>query len=382
MKHIDKERLTERFMEMVKISSESLNEREFADYCKDFLQNQMGCEVYEDNAAAKIGGSQSNIIAKYYGNTNKKPLMFAAHMDTVKPGNSIVPVLENGIVHSSSDTVLGADDKSGIAAIFEALQVIKENDIDAPDIDIVLTVAEEIGLLGAKNLDYQLLRAREGYALDSESIEGIFVQAPSQNSLDIEIEGIESHAGMSPEKGISAIKTAAQAIMNMPLGRIDSHTTANIGIISGGVATNIVAKKVLLNGEIRSHNEDKLHHYTEKIKEAVYNACSDNRITLPDGSVKTAICNIKVNREYNAMYVKPGEHVLERVIKVYSKLGIPFKTLTGGGGSDANIFNEHGIKTIILGTGMMDVHTVNENIRIEDIYTITKIIMGLIEEDM
>lgn len=382
MKHINKERLTERFMEMVKISSQSLNEKSFADYCKDFLQNQMGCEVYEDNAAAKIGGNQSNIIAKYYGNSMKKPLMFAAHLDTVKPGNNIVPVLENGIIRSSGETVLGADDKSGIAAIFEALQVIKENDIDAPDIDIVLTVAEEIGLLGAKNLDYQLLRAKEGYALDSESIEGIFVRAPSQNSIDIEIEGMESHAGMYPEKGISAIKTAADAIVNMPLGRIDTHTTSNMGVIKGGIATNIVTKKVTINGEIRSHNEDKLNHYTDKIKEAVYNACSQNRITMPDGSVKTALCNVKVNREYNSMYVKPGESVIERVTKVYSKLGIPFKTLTGGGGSDANIFNEHGIKTVILGTGMMDVHTVNEYINADDIYTITKIIMALVEEEI
>ncbi len=381
MAEINRERLINRFMEMVKISSESLEEKEFGDYCKDFLVNEIGCEIYEDDAAAKINGQQSNIIAKYYGNSMKKPLMFAAHLDTVKPGKNIIPVLENGIIRSSSDTVLGADDKSGIAAIFEALLLIKENDIDAPDIDIVLTVAEEIGLLGAKNMNYQLLRAREGYALDSEHIDGIFVRAPSQNSIAIEIEGIESHAGMCPEKGISAIKTAADAIVEMPMGRIDSLTTANIGVIEGGMATNIVAKKITMNGEIRSHNEDKLTYYTEKIKEAVYKACSKNRITMPDGTIKTAVCNIDVQREYNAMHMKPGEHVLERITKVFSKLGIPCKTITGGGGSDANIFNEHGIKTVIIGTGMMDVHTVNEYIKAEDMVTVTSILMGLIEEE-
>lgn len=380
MYKINKERLVNNFMDMVKISSESLNEKAFARYCRDFLENEMGCEIIEDKASLETGGNQSNLIAKYYGNSMKRPIMLAAHLDTVKPGNDIEPIIEDNIIKSAGDTVLGADDKSGIAAIFEALRYIKENDIDAPDIDIVLTVSEEIGLLGAKNLDYSIIRAKKGYALDSEHIEGIFVRAPSQNSIDIIIEGIESHAGMSPEKGISAIKTAAEAISNMPLGRIDSHTTSNMGVIEGGQATNIVAKKVSIKGEVRSHSEEKLEFYTDKIKEAVYNACSNSRIQMPDGSVRTALCSIDVQREYNAMYVKESDRVLLDAVKVYKKLGIPCKIMTGGGGSDANIFNEHGIKAVILGTGMMDVHTINEYIDIDDLVTITNIIIGLMDK--
>ncbi len=381
MYEINKERLINRFVEMVKISSESLEENDFANYCKDFLQNTLGCNVVEDNAKEKTNGNQSNIIAKYYGNQRKRKLLFAVHMDTVKPGQNINPIIESDKIKSDGTTILGADDKSGVAALFEALLYIKENDLDIPDIDIVLTVAEEIGLLGAKYLDYSLIEAKEGYALDSEDIAGIFVKAPSQNFITISIEGIESHAGMSPEKGISAIKTAAEAIMNMPLGRIDTETTANIGIIQGGQATNIITKHVLLKGEVRSHNEDKLEFYTNKIKEAVYNACSNNRIQLPDGSVKTANCTINVERAYNSMNINENELVIKRAKNVYSKLNIPFKILAGGGGSDANIFNEHGIKTIILGTGMMDVHTVNEYIKIEDLYTITQIIIGILLND-
>jgi len=381
MYEINKERLLNRFLEMIKISSESLKEKDFAEYCKDFLVNTLGCEVFEDNAKEKINGNQSNIIAKYYGTERKKKLLFAVHMDTVKPGENIKPIVENGIVRTDGTTVLGADDKSGIAALFEALQYIKENDMDIPDVDIVLTVAEEIGLLGAKNLDYDLLRTKEGYALDSENIEGIFVRAPSQNFITIEFEGLESHAGVAPEKGISAIKTAAEAIMNMPLGRIDSQTTANMGIINGGNATNIITKKVILKGEVRSHDEDKLLFYTDKIKEACYNACSNNRIQLPNGNIKTALCKINVEKAYNAMHVKPGENVLNRAIDVYTQMSLPYKILTGGGGSDANIFNEHNIRTIILGTGMQEVHTVNEYIKIDDLEKITQIIIGILVHD-
>lgn len=382
MPEVNKERLVRMFTDMVKISSESLEEKDFAQYCINFLKDEIGCEVYEDNAKDAIGGNQSNIVAKYYGNSRKKALLFAAHLDTVKPGKDIVPVLDNGIIRSEGDTVLGADDKSGIASLFEALLYIKENDLDVPDIDIVLTVAEEIGLLGAKNLDYELLRAKEGYALDSEEIEGIFVRAPSQNTITINIEGLESHAGMYPEKGISAIKTASEAICNMPLGRIDSHTSANMGVIEGGHATNIIPKKCTVRGEVRSHSEEKLAYYTDKIKAAVFDACSRNRLQMPDGQVRTAICNIDIKKEYNAMHVKPGEHVLDRAVDVYRKLGISYKLQTGGGGSDANVFNEHDIRTIIIGTGMMDVHTVNEYIKTEDLERLSKIIIELLLHDV
>ncbi|MEO0235070.1 MAG: M20/M25/M40 family metallo-hydrolase [candidate division WOR-3 bacterium] len=381
MFNINKERLINDFLNMVKISSESYDEKLMGDYCKKILKDEFGLEIYEDDASTKIGSNQSNIIAKYRGNPRKKTLLFCAHIDTVKPGKNINPIYENGKISSDGKTVLGADDKSGIASLFEALRIVKENELDVPDIEIVLTVAEEVGLKGAKNLDFSVLKAKEGYALDSEDIEGIFNRAPSQNFIDITVEGIESHAGMSPEKGISAIKVLSDAISNMPFGRIDSETTANIGVIEGGLASNIVAKKCSVKGEVRSHDEERLKYYTEKIKEAVYNAISKNRITLPDGSVKTATCKIEVEKAYSAMYVKDDEPVLQRAINVYKNLKIPYRILTGGGGSDANIFNEHGIKTIILGTGMKNVHTVDEYILENDLIMLTRIILGLMTYD-
>lgn len=381
MYNISKERLLKDFITMVSIDSESLDEKAMGEYCVKFLKEEMGLEVYEDKAGEKVGSNQSNIIAKFRGNNRKKSLLFCCHLDTVKPGKGVKPVVENDRIKSDGTTVLGADDKSGIAALFEALRYIKENELDVPDIEIVLTIAEEIGLKGAKNLDFSMIHAKEGYAIDSEDVEGIFNRAPSQNSISIEIEGIESHAGMSPEKGISAIKVLAEAISNMTLGRIDSITTANIGVIEGGIATNIVAKRAIAKGEVRSHDEERLDYYSNKIREEVYRAVSKNRITLPDGSVKTANCTVKITKAYSSMHVKEDEPVLQRAIDVYKKAQIPYRILTGGGGSDANIFNEHGIRTVIIGSGMKDVHSVNEYIMIEDLYRTAKIIIGLMTRD-
>jgi len=380
MKEINRERMLNDFLTMVKIDSESLNEKNMGDYAKKFLST-IADEIHEDESKEAIGGNQSNIIAKINGNTRKKTLLFACHLDTVKPGIGVNPIVDNGIVRSDGTTILGADDKAGIASLFEALRYIKENDIDFPNLEIVFTVAEEIGLKGAKNLDFSLIKAKEGYALDSEDIEGIFVRAPSQNFVGIEIEGLEAHAGMSPEKGISAIKTAADAISKMPLGRLDSHTTSNMGVIQGGIATNIIPKTVSIKGEVRSHSEEKLAYYTDKIKSAVFDACRENRIQMPDGMIRTALCNIDISRAYNSMNVKPGESVLNRAVAVYKQLGIQCKLMTGGGGSDANVFNENGIKTVILGTGMSEVHSVKEYIKIDDMVTTAKIIIEIISHD-
>ena len=381
MYDISKERLLNDFLKMVQIDSESLDEKKMGEYCIKFLSEEMGLEVYEDKAGEKINSNQSNIIAKYRGNSRKKTLLFCCHLDTVKPGIGVKPIIETDRVKTDGTTVLGADDKSGISALFEALRYIKENELDVPDIEIVLTVAEEIGLKGAKNLDFSMIHSKEGYAIDSEDVEGIFNRAPSQNSLTIEIEGIESHAGMSPEKGISAIKVLSEAIANMELGRIDSITTANIGTIEGGIATNIVAKRAIARGEVRSHDESRLDYYSNKIRGAIYSAVTRNRITLPDGSVKTANCNISIQKEYSSMHVKEDEPVLKRAMEVYKKAQIPYKIEMVGGGSDANIFNEYGINTVIIGSGMKDVHSVNEYIIIEDLYRTAKIIIGLMTHD-
>ncbi len=378
---INRERLINDFINMVKIDSESYEEKNIGDYCKKILKDDFGLDVYEDDSAKKIGSNQSNIIAKYRGNNRKKTLLFSAHLDTVKPGKNVNPIIKDGKIFTDGKTILGADDKSGIAALFEALRIVKENEYDVPDIEIVLTVAEEVGLKGAKNLDFSILTAKEGYALDSEDIEGIFNRAPSQNFIDITIEGVESHAGMYPEKGISSIKLMGEAICEMPLGRIDSETTANIGIIEGGIATNIIPKRCVAKGEVRSHDEERLKYYTDKIKEAVYKAINRNKIILPDGSIKTATCKINVEKAYSSMYVKEDEPVLKRLIDVYNELNIQYRIITGGGGSDANIFNEHGIKMVIVGTGMKNVHSVDEYILENDLITLTKIIVKIMTHD-
>jgi tripeptide aminopeptidase len=179
-------------------------------------------------------------------------------MDTVAPGEGVVPVLDGTILRSDGRTVLGGDDKSGVAIICEALRVVREKKIPCGPVDVAFTICEEAGLLGAKCLDVSRLKARTGLVLDSDSVGFLFTRAPAANRFEIAVHGLEAHAGVCPEKGINAIQVAAEGIARMKLGRIDGETTANIGVVEGGVAVNIVPNTVLLKGEARSHNEEKL----------------------------------------------------------------------------------------------------------------------------
>ncbi len=373
---IDRDRVVSQFIEMVKISSESLQEREMADYLIEFFKKEFSVDVFEDNAGSKIGGSTGNLIVKIDG--KGEPLLLTAHIDTVKPGRNVNPLIKDDRVVSDGTTILGADDKSGIAMIIEALRVIKENNFEMPSLEIVFTVAEEIGLLGAKNLDKDKLKAKYGIALDSEDIEGVYNRAPSQNSITIEFYGKKSHAGMAPELGLNAILLASESISNMPIGRLDAETTSNIGVIEGGVATNIVPDRVVVKGEVRSHDEDKLEYYTNRMREEVYNSVRRN-YTIIGGKKYYGNVSFNAIREYSRMYVKEDSYIVDIMKKAYMENNEEMKLLTGGGGSDANIFNGYGIETVIMGTGMQNVHTVDEYIKIEDLVRGSSILLSILK---
>ncbi len=375
---VNRERLGESFKRLAQIDSVSKTEGAMAETMKETF-GSLGAEVIIDGAGQQIGSETGNLIAKIEG-TEKgpQPLLLNCHMDTVKPCEGVKVCFSDGVFSSDGTTALGADDKSALAVIIETIRVLQEKKISHGPLEVVATVCEEIGLLGAKHLDYSLLQARCGYSLDATDTDGIVTRAPSANHVEFKVLGRDAHAGAAPEAGINAIHLASKAISRTTVGRIDEETTANIGLIEGGTATNIVPNEVTVSGEVRSHSPEKLDQETEKIVQCFENEISTYKREFPseDGLPKL---EVTVQRDFSAMRV-PEEHLVVNLAKeAASRLGRQMKTKIGGGGSDANIFFEHGIVTGILGTGMTDVHTVRESIRLDDMVRSAELLLEIIQ---
>ena len=366
---VNKKRLVESFMELVKISSISMEEKNLADFLIEKLED-LGLEVRVDQAGEKVKSNSGNIIARLRGNMKKAvPIMFSAHMDTVIPGKNIKPVCDGEKVVSRGKTILGADDKAAIAALLEAMHIIKENNMPCGDIEIVFSICEEIGLKGAKNLDISSLNARMAFVLDCGGRVGeIISAAPSQNSLEIIVYGKSSHAGSNPEEGINAIQVAGFALSRMQLGRIDEETTANIGIISGGKATNIVPDEVILEGEVRSRNEEKLEKYTKKLKQIAEATAREFK----------AKAKVRINKEYSCYNLSADSQVVKIAMKAAKNLGLEPILRSSGGGSDANVFNKKGFPAVDLAIGMEKVHTVDEYILVKNLKMTAEYILSII----
>lgn len=374
---LDLDRLSGEFTRQAAISSPSRKEGAMARYLAERF-TALGGEIEWDGTGAKIGGEADNLIVRFAGTGRETaPLMLSVHMDTVEPCANVEPLLQNGIFTSAGETILGSDDKSGIAEIIEALEILREDKIPHGPLEVVVTVCEEVGLLGAKHLDAQRLRSRRGIALDTSGVDKLILSAPAANKLNFTITGREAHAGIAPECGISAIAIAATAISTMPLGRIDFETTANIGTIRGGIATNIVPRRVELKGEARSHDAAKLDEQTRKMVAAVENAVAASARMIDGVLVRPeALC--EVLPEYPRMSVHAESTLVQGAIAAAAALGRTLELLPGGGGSDANIFNSLGIETVILATGMTDVHTVNESVSLADMGRVAELLVEII----
>ncbi len=362
------------FISLVKIDSESKNEKELALRLESDLK-KLGATVQFDKANKKTAGNVGNLYAYFPGKTDKEPILFCAHMDTVVPGKNIKPKIREDRITADGATILGSDDKSGIAEIIWAIKEIKENKEEHAPIEVLFTISEEIGLLGAKYLDYSLLKAKFGFALDAHEIGEITIAAPAQNSMKYTVFGKEAHAGAEPEKGLNAIKIASEAISKMPMGRIDPETTCNIGMIDGGRATNIVPNEVEVKAEARSHDQKKLHDLTERMSAAFRETAAEYKLDDFQANVK-----IDVSEEYRAFKLTEDDQIVELVKKASANCRIEDKTTIGGGGSDANIFNQNGLKMGVLGTGMSKVHTTDEFILIKDLENGIKWIKEIIRE--
>ena len=375
---INRERIAAEFARLAAVASPSGQEGEIACYLAGRFR-QLGAEVEIDEAAAAAGSDSGNLIARLADSgRGGAALLLSAHMDTVEPAAGVRPVLRDGVFTSAGDTILGADDKAGIAEIIEALEVVREQGLAHGPLEIVLTISEEIGLVGAKLLESGRLRARRGLALDTSGVDLLINQAPGANKLRIEISGREAHAGIAPEKGISAIEVAASGIAAMRLGRIDAETTANIGTIAGGQATNIVAKTVVLEGEARSHDPGKLERQTAHMLACLEEAAQRSAREV-DGRTVRAEVRAEVIADYPRMAVSPEAPIVRLVQEAAARLGRSIEVRAAGGGSDANIFNGYGIETVILGTGMSQVHTVEESVRVEDMACVAELLVEVIK---
>ena len=370
---IDKARLKERVLELVRIDSLSRKEGAIASRLTELLE-ELGGAVFMDDAGAAVGGEVGNLVAHFDGNASgAEPLLLSAHMDTVAPGEGVVPVVEGDVIRSDGTTVLGGDDKSGIAIILEVLEAMREEAQPHGAIDVVFTICEEVGLLGAKHLDLGLVRARTGLVLDSDSIGFLITRAPAVNLLEFEVHGLEAHAGICPERGISAIQVAARGIAAMRLGRIDEDTTANLGLVSGGTAVNIVPNRVTLTGEVRSHDEEKLERQTQDMLACLREAASGATLEL-DGRLCETRVESRITRQYDRMDVSHDTAIVRRVHEAARNLGLAVDTVAKGGGCDANVFNRRGLQVANLASGMRDIHTVHEWLDVNDLVSAARLI--------
>lgn len=366
---INKERLLNQFVKLVSIDSISKQEKEMSMFLSKEIES-MGYKPIFDGASKRMGGNSDNLIFKVEGNKQVSPIVLLAHMDTVTPGNKKEAVINGDYITSKKDTVLGGDDLAGVCVILEAIRVLKEENIAHGDIYVAFTVAEEVGLLGSKNLDYSKINAKYGFVLDNGGEIGtVAVKAPFQRVLDIEVIGKSAHAGIEPEKGISAIQVAADAISNMKLGRIDNETTANIGIISGGSATNIVCDKVNVKAEIRSIKEEKLVNQLNHIVDCLEEACAKF----------DAKFDIAQHKEYMGYDITKHTNILNILKKASKDAKMELNLETTGGGSDTNILNSNGIISCNLSVGMDKIHTVHERIKISDIIDSVKFLIECIK---
>ena len=364
-------RLVEEFLELVQIDSETKHEEVIAPILVQKLED-MGFDVFQDDAHTRNGHGAGNIIATLKGDESIEPIYFTVHMDTVVPGVGIKPeIREDGYIYSDGTTILGADDKAGMAAIFEMARRIKEKNINHGTIQFIITAGEESGLVGAKELNPEHIFAKYGFAVDSDGkVGGIVVAAPFQAKVNVKVFGKTAHAGVAPEKGISAITVAAKAVAQLKLGRLDEETTANIGRFEGGKATNIVCDEVTIFAEARSIDEAKLNAQTAHMKETFERVAEENG----------ARAEVEVALSYPGFRVTEDDKVVQIAQAAAKAIGREPQLGISGGGSDANVIAGFGIPTVNLSVGYEEIHTTNERMPVEELEKLADLLEQIIIE--
>lgn len=367
--HINRERMTETFITLAKIESGSENEAEICAYLADLLR-KLGAEQVEiDDASKQIGGTGGNVIARFKGTTNAPPLMLNAHVDTVSPTPNIQIVRDGAVIRTDGSTILGADNKAGVAIILEVLQTLKERNLPHPPLEVVFTIREEKGLLGAKALDPKKLSAKHGLVVDGrETPEEIFTHSPTHWKFEVVFTGRASHAGAEPEKGRNAIWMASKAIAQMTWGRIDPDTSANVGVIEGGQAMNIVPERVKLIGEFRSFDPARVEALTQQWKQVCEQVAREM-----EGTVE-----VKFSKTFDAVRTPAESPIAQLALQAMKALGVNARLVRTGGGSDANAFAGYGIECLVFPTGAADIHSTKEHLILPNFYTCGEAVLRIV----
>jgi len=356
------------FLAAVRIDSPSGEEAAFGAWCADRLR-ALGCAVRFDETGPACGSDCGNLIAELPGSAGGTVIVLSAHLDTVNPGRGIEPVVEDGVVRSAGDTVLGADDKAGIAAVLEALQRVKEDGLVTAPVRVLFTTGEELGLQGAKALDPADCSGDLCLVLDAhEPVGGIVSAAPTQYTFRAVFTGVAAHAGVEPEKGVSALRMAARAVATMPFGRLDAQTTANVGEIRGGGPTNVVTASCMIRGECRSIDPERAEAVRAEMDEAIRAAAAE-----AGGSVV-----VDWTLEYAGFRFDADDPAMEMIKDACGDVGVTPNVFDTGGGSDANILTANGLPSVVLSCGMTDVHSTSESIAVADLVSLSDLLVAVL----
>lgn len=364
--------IVQEFFELVCLPVHSKDERKIADVMKGKLE-EIGFEVSEDGTAQKVGGNTGNLIARMRGEPGIPTVLFSAHLDRVKNPGKITPEIdeENGVIKSDGTTILAADDVSGLCSIMNGVRRLKSSGKPHGDIEVVFSVCEEMAVIGAKELNFSELNAKFGYVLDCPGRIGRIVkQAPTKCKITVRVKGIKAHAGNEPEKGLNAIKVAAFALAALPEGRISANVTSNFGMIQGGSGTNVVCDEVVITGEARGTDDKELEVYLNEVRR-IFEETATRFNTTIEVCIKTL---------YHTFNVSEDSETVEIVKSALKKQDIEGFCQKGGGGSDGNHYNRHGIPTVVLGLGYSKNHTNAEQILIEDLKKAGKLVEDIISE--
>jgi tripeptide aminopeptidase len=361
--------LLDLFLALCETPSPPGSERPVADLVTATL-DELGLAWEEDDCGAAVGSDAGNVLCRLPGRRGGTPIVFCSHLDTVPPQGPIRPVVEDGVVRNAGGTILGADNKSAVAVMLEAARRVLAEDRPHGGIELLFTVKEEVGLLGAYAFDRALLEAEVGFVYDQAGPIGeIILGAPSARSIEARFHGRAAHAGMAPEEGRSAILAASRAIADLRLGRVDAVTTANVGMIEGGAARNIVPEHCRVTAEARSHDEQSLVTLVQEMVDAFAFAAS-----LSECTVET-----EVRTQYRGYRFRDDDLPVQLATQALTRCGLTPTTSLSGGGADANALHEHGLPCLNLANGMAEIHTPDEHIAVADLETMVDVTLALVD---
>ena len=363
-------RVVDLFLELCAIPSPPGQERAVADRVIREL-DAIGLEWDEDGCGPAIGSTAGNVLCRVPGNVDGGvPIFLCAHFDTVPLDGDLQPVLNDGIVRNAGGTILGADDKSALAVMVEAARRIVEDERPHAGVELLFTPMEEIGLVGANAFDADRLEARVGYVYDQAApIGDVVVGSPTAQELELTFVGRAAHAGMYPEEGRSAVLAAARAIVDMPLGRIDEVTSANVGLVRGGTARNVVPERCTLEAEVRSHDDARVSEVVQQIVDAAAFAASVSECSL----------ETRVEPKYRGYRFREDDLAVRLAVEALAQTGYTARLGLSGGAADANVFNARGLQCVNLANGMTDIHTPDEQIAIEDLERMVDVTLALVD---